>query len=270
LGPSTIFEVGYDWRDSLLNSANSFADLVNNTLDTYSTDFRAKAVFVTHSMGGLLTRVAVSRGQISTADIDRIVHIGTPLLGAPSAFSSLYGQLRFPFLGPFLWWTHGKRAVRFRENLFECVRTFKSAWELLPHDPVAYIRHQGTIRHINPLSDKLKIIDPSHVARARQVHQLVVNSESQLVNAGIPVHKIYTSSHQTPTEYQYDVGYSSTAAGDLKYDLVAPPIVNSNGDGTVPNTSAWGTNVNRYPVIDVSHVEMCNHSRVAKVLWGLL
>jgi hypothetical protein len=267
-GPSVTFAIGYDWRDSLLNSATSFATVVNTTLEKYSTDERAKAVFVTHSMGGLLTRVAIGGGQIAPDDIDRIVHIGTPLLGAPSAFSSLYGQLRFPFLRTFLWMTHGKRAVRFRENLFECVRTFQSAWELLPHDAVQYIRHQGTVRNVNPLSGT--IIDPVHVTRVRQVHQLVDQSDGLLVGARVPVHKIYTASHQIPTEFQYEVGISSTATGDLKYDLVAPPIENSNGDGTVPNTSAWGNRVNAYPVIDVSHVEMCNHSRVAKILWGLL
>jgi hypothetical protein len=268
-GPTATIEVGYDWRASLLDLSASVSGQIKQTLRQFSDHNKvvAKAVLITHSMGGLLVRVAIGSGQISSNDIDRVIHIGTPLIGSPSAFSSLYGQLRFPLLDQFLRFAHGKRAVRFRENLFDCVHTFHSAWELLPQQFHAYVRHTGTIRLINPLTET--VIDPAHVSRARQVHQLANQAEGILTNAGIPVHKIYTDSHQVLTEFQYDVSIRGIP-GKSKY-VIDRIYENSEGDGTVPSISASG-NRPKDPnsVIDVSHAEMCNHRRVSALLPGLL
>jgi hypothetical protein len=267
LRPNDVVEVGYDWRDSILNLSSTLSRIVNSHLDASTDNGESKAVLITHSMGGMLARVAISKGELTTSRIDRIIHMGTPLLGAPTAFASLYATFRFPFLEAYMKWSHFRNTALFRENLFDCVRTFDSAWELLPQDIIKYIRHSGRYGHVNPLDEGY--IPSATVDRVRRVHELVNQAGTILANAGVPVYFIHTGTHRKPTEIEYEVTPEATPNANWRYKIHAN-IPTFHGDGTVPAYSAGGNRVNPPPVLNVSHDDMCNDATVTAILPGLL
>ncbi|MGA8221597.1 MAG: hypothetical protein WB780_08075, partial [Candidatus Acidiferrales bacterium] len=93
--PSKIIGVGYDWRQSNLDSADDLAAQITKFLGSAISkppppNEERRLTFIMHSMGGLVVRIAIARDLIDSGWIDRLIHIGSPLYGAQSAFGSLY------------------------------------------------------------------------------------------------------------------------------------------------------------------------------------
>ena len=263
-GSSRLIKFGYDWRDSLRNSARRLGQEAAGRLGS-----RQKIVFIAHSMGGLLVRVAIGQGDVDAADVDRVIQIGSPLRGAPSAFSALHGTVRMPFLPEFMKLLHGKRSGVYLKNFHECTKTFPSAEELLPHEDWRFIRHVGKTRIINPLKDS--VFDATRRRNVKAVHSLITRAGEILDQAGIPSHCIYTDTHVERTETEFRVARATDKWGNTTYEI-RQTDTSSNGDGTVPSQSARGTDLKdfRAPVIDVAHPFMCEDRKVVGLLSGML
>jgi pimeloyl-ACP methyl ester carboxylesterase len=116
---------GYDWRANLLDSAQQLCDFIGDR----------HADVIAHSMGGLVTWLAVQRcGQ----HIDRAVFAGTPFGGAPGVFKDLF---------------RGTETVRNTALLSpEALWTFSATWQVLPVRDDFFVDGEGKRVEV-PISD---------------------------------------------------------------------------------------------------------------------
>src|SRR5262249_34826573 len=95
-----VQEFAYDWRESISNAARWLGSKLSLEFgDVNRPSDKVRFSLITHSMGGLVARVAVTDGYVHPQNVRTIIHIGTPLRGSASAFRCLH---RDPL--PFLDW----------------------------------------------------------------------------------------------------------------------------------------------------------------------
>lgn len=259
-------EFGYDWRAPLVESANELAGRLEvattgAVLDE-SDGITPKFTFITHSMGGILVRVALGTGALLPGQIDRIIHIGSPLKGAPAAFRSAYDSAGLPFFQELFSFIRRKNTAAFQQNLLECIRTFPSLYCLLPTEEISYLFYSQSSRS-NPLREKY--MDEFCRGTAHEAHRLVAKSQELIEQHHIPTYAIYTAMHAgRRTELEYRVTPLGLGRGYAIDEIVARTI---HGDGTVPSDSARGEGtVSALSVLDVEHAYMCNNVSVVECL----
>jgi pimeloyl-ACP methyl ester carboxylesterase len=264
--PTNIIEVGYDWRQSNVTSAGDVASFLSRCLGSPLSRppppaEERRLTVIMHSMGGLVARIAVARGLIHPRWIDRLLHIGSPLYGAQSAFGSLFGaEDILPLISLLVSARRLKNRDRFLQFLQTCIRSCPSIYELLPRRQIPYLRpwvDRGsspiTNRLTNPLNENY--IDPALVAYAVNAHALLDKACTTLSRAKIPSFTIYTHSHPSlKTEIEF---FAQAQQGG--YRVVEVTGLTSFGDGTVPSDSARGDmEYDRpIPVYGVKHAAMC-------------
>jgi pimeloyl-ACP methyl ester carboxylesterase len=271
--PNGVLKIGYDWRRSLVDSSKDFG----NELDLQAAALAAKNqiasdevrfTFITHSMGGLLLRCALAQHAIPLKRIDRIIHIGAPLDGAPAAFSGAYRKGGLPFLRELSRLFHPLRnAGSFFRKVLESMQTFPSAYQLMPPVGRNYLYYSAS-QWTNPFVDPQANITPAMKQHAAQAHQLLVVADQMVHSAGLSqtTYTIFGEHHSSKeTESAFHVAAGAGAPGG--YDILGT-VETQDGDGTVPAASASGTlgNLNREPVVNVTHATMCNDKKVVNVL----
>ena len=78
---TNLFVFPYDWRKSNADSAEKLRDKINKILADTGAD---KVDLVAHSMGGLVAKKYIALN--GAGNVDQLIFIGTPQLGAPKAF----------------------------------------------------------------------------------------------------------------------------------------------------------------------------------------
>lgn len=264
----------YDWRESLLSTAEVLGSFLEEYVQQLAksengnlTDYRF--VFLTHSMGGLLVRVAIGKSLIKSQNIDRIIHIGSPLQGAPAAFRSLYGKELLPWLSELTTLFKWKNADLFFEHLLDNVRTFPSLYQLLPpkgHSPYLYY---SAGQRGNPLSEPY--IPLEYQRYANDAHAMLEKAEQVIIENKVKCFTIYTETHnQEKTDVEYRVRPLAPPA--TGYQIMEAIGRTAWGDGTVPFESACGSlpSCKQNPVKNVTHAFMCNNNKVVDLLHGIL
>jgi Lecithin:cholesterol acyltransferase len=267
-GINQVIECGYDWRESLQESCKHVVALIENSvgraLDTTSNNEDPRLVFITHSMGGLLLRVAIGAGRLHLSQIDRIVHYAPPLLGAPVAFRSLVEKASLPYLNEIVGFTRLMNRDKFVSLVYEAFRTFPSLYELLPPSHVTYVRdHRYHI--VNPLSGGT--LNSQLTSHAVNTHAILAKADQDLYQAGIQVFTIYSqfnSAHKTDMEYRVQPlgppsnSYQINESWDSLY-----------GDGTVLAESASSSIASTsLKVADVDHAYMADTQLAVNFLSG--
>lgn len=82
-----LFTFPYDWRNSNVNTALKLKEKISEVKDVCGCD---KVDVVAHSMGGLVSRQYVQSSDYQN-DIDQLVFLGTPHLGAPKSYLTWEG-----------------------------------------------------------------------------------------------------------------------------------------------------------------------------------
>lgn len=262
----------YDWRESLLTTAT----LLGNTLNAHVSRLAKtdnvdpslyQFVLLTHSMGSLVARIAIALNAILPDQIDRIIHIGAPLQGAPSAFGSAYGEDILPMLHDLTKFVHGKNAAAFFRFLRENIQTFPSIYQLMPPRSSAYLYYSQNNR-VNPLNEGC--IPPEYRNYASDAHDKLVEAERIITNNALKVFTIYTETHsEQKTHTEYRVEGLGPSRG---YNIIEILGRTNYGDGTVQEESAKGSKASckANPVLNVTHTYMCNESKVVDLLPGLM
>jgi hypothetical protein len=272
--PERTVKAAYDWRGSLLDSAIGLVERIDAHIEGRLSAAPASDVrlsVLTHSMGGVLLRCAIGLGLLDVQRVERIVHIGTPLAGAPDAFRAAYGDPGLPLLREMNHLIRGKRTHQFWQHLQRCVRTFPSLYELMPHPGQNFLVFSPARRE-NPFDPRFTSYLPTeHLQGARDVQAALQEAERRLFAAGTAVYTIFTENHsQRMTDLDYRV--RAIAAPDPEYEILEAGASTRQGDGTVPVESARGSHQTcRWkPLLNVTHASMCNEKKVIQVLETIL
>jgi len=228
--PGNLMEFAYDWRLSNAVNGRRLAAEALPLLEHWrkqAANPDAKLVLVCHSMGGLVARwfLEVVDGWKNTRTL---ITIGTPFQGAIGALEALANGVSFE-LGPF------------RRDLSQLVRSFPSAYELLPTYPCLDV-------------------GGSNVRRLSEVSGLGLNAK-MLASATL-LHTRIAEKVQSRADRGYDIvavkGVMQPTAQSARTSLRGiEPIrsykgVDQGGDGTVPRPSAhppeWDSESTGYTV----------------------
>jgi hypothetical protein len=266
-------KLGYDWRQSLLVSAATIGSRVKEHIAWLSrseniSEQSVRLVFFTHSMGGLVVRIALSLGAIDPSNIDRIIHIGSPLRGAPQAFSAAYRRGSLPLLQGLVNLIQWRNKDAFFSHLLETFRTFPSVFQLMPPRGYPFL-YYSISRRESPLAEAY--IPQALQKLANQAHNELAKAQELLITKNLKVFTICTKVHsQKETELEYRVQpQPAPAEGYIIEETIGKT---DRGDGTVPFESAQGIQgfEETKPILNVDHLDLCNSQQVVALLPTIL
>jgi pimeloyl-ACP methyl ester carboxylesterase len=260
-------EFPYDWRLHLPRVANQLGEWLTERCDflrypegRQQVDEQPRLSIVAHSMGGLVTAVALMRGFLNPANVDHLVTVGTPFRGAPAAFRGLYDLGYLPGL------TRIETLVNLRlnrrtcrANMREAFQSFVSSYELLPHDSDRFVALKGKGR-VHPFEHEGIRRDYSDAARE-------VHAEMQGFPAFVDTHPnmntlfIYANDRgETDSIYEATPAYGGFEKVQCSQK--------TEGDGTVEASSASLNYKARHgsPVAGVKHANMCDSQKVVDLV----
>jgi pimeloyl-ACP methyl ester carboxylesterase len=263
-----VVEFAYDWRASLIDTAVTLGKFLSTNLGIdVKESGSSRFTLITHSMGGLVARIALVAGEIHHENIEKLIHIAPPLKGSAGAFSNLYGSVDLPLINQFLWvswhgWTNGRRALR---NLQAALRTFPSMYQLLPPSGENFLRdHRGTA--FNPLDPGRPVIPVGFKAEAEYAQDMLRQSITDLEKWNIPRSIIFGSNGNNSTHDSFNIRVVNN-----EYEPVKPiPLLRADGDNRVTVRSATydglDPNCDARPILAATHMTMCDDNRVLGIL----
>lgn len=229
-----LFTFPYNWRKSNVETAVLLKEKIDAVKDICDCD---KVDLVAHSMGGLVARQYIQSDAYEN-DVDQLIFLGTPHLGAPKAY---------------LMWEGGEVGPLFpiSGTLMEKVLSLE-AEEMGFQDLFTYLREQpiSSVQELLPIYDY--IFDDTNLRNYPDGYPInsflenLKNSVSQLENSGVRVFNIVGSvgslstisgiQIQATREYLplWEHGYPK----DYYALLGGHGLIQASGDGTVPVASA--------------------------------
>lgn len=234
-----LFTFPYDWKKSNTETAlllKAKIDEVKSICDCNKVDV------VAHSMGGLVTRQYVQSTNYEN-DIDQLIFLGTPHLGAPKAYLMYEGGENGPGVQnalTHLFLSHFAHEAGY-ENTFDYIRLkpIPSVRELLPvynylFDEVSSLRAYPNSYPTNPFLENLN------------------NNLGLLSGSGVEVVNIIGENQTNDTINSITVKDSTVLP--LWQHGVPTSLNNGEGDGTVPSSSAKA--VGTFIEINSSHSKL--------------
>jgi pimeloyl-ACP methyl ester carboxylesterase len=221
--PGNFVEFPYDWRRDNRYTAARLKRVVDEQLLQWRQHLGSnepKAIFVAHSMGGLVARyyLEVLEGW---PDCRALFTIGTPHRGSVNALESLVDGVRFPFV-----------------DMTAALRSFPSLYQLLPIYPVVE-RAGGTFR-VAELAD-IPGVEQAAAADALQFHREIEaavarhQAEARYLDPRSGYQLLPIVGFRQPTNQSASLGAGVTIARRVPTGVDA---VLGDGDGTVPRASA--------------------------------
>jgi pimeloyl-ACP methyl ester carboxylesterase len=275
-------EFAYDWRQDIFDAAeqlgawlaakHGFSDAAAGKQKPGGP---REINIITHSMGSLVAAIALMEGRVHPGNVRRLISVGAPFAGAPASFAALYSTGYLPFMEWVAAWVNkGKDPKENRRAIKKAVQSFVSSYQLLPHQPDAFVNIRGEgWRH--PFSSG--IIPAPMQAAAQKAHKLMDDFGDFLKKNSVNYHFIYSASPKrfwfgsNDTPFRYRARYGPGGSGPTFEGIgVEQP---ARGDGTVPADSASLYDMNaptRTGIPGVRHAYMCNDRTVVDRIKQLL
>lgn len=216
--PGNLLPVPYDWRLSNRHNGQRLAGIVEPALDRWRSQggryADAQAVFICHSMGGLVARWYIEKcgGAEHTR---KLVTLGTPWRGAAAALTQLVNGVR-KGIGPF------------SVNLTTFARSLVSTHQLIPE----YAAIETGRDYLKTTETHVPELDTARLADAMAFHLDLQAAEAARPAANTTTHMIVGTRQPTLTTVRLT---DETALG---LNTIGPD--NDYGDATVPLTGAVG------------------------------
>ena len=226
----------YDWRLDIQQSGAVLAERLRNLA---SAEASRRLAIVAHSMGGLISRVALALP--GTQHVDRVVLLGTPNLGSYAPVQALRGT--YAVVRKIARLDGASSAERLTEEVFN---SFPSLYEMVPIP-----RRKGAPDLLAPggWPDSGPALRPSLLERARRFREELPPPDARLIAiAGVGQETI--------------TGVSKGRDG-FTY------TVTRHGDGTVPADSAALDGTNTY-YVNAAHSDLTRDAHVASAIVELL
>jgi len=265
-----VLTFAYDWRESVATSAQNLGRFLRQKLSALLSKQRCGLTFVTHSMGGLVARVALMEEHVNRSFVEKVIHIAPPFLGSAAAFRSIFHKCNLPLIEDFIWLCYGlKNGSLALENFRGVLSSFPSMYELMPPVSEEFL-YIGAAGMTNPLAAPHVVIDAAMRKQARHVHQRIRSSLGQLPKWGIEAHTIYATGGPDQTDETYKV-FEDAA----HYEVLEPVpyAATDRGDGTVTARSCTfdgRDTANSREVVGEKHAYMCNSKKVIEILATLI
>ena len=217
-----LFTFPYDWRFSNILTAVALKDKIAEVKVLCQCD---KVDLVAHSMGGLVARQYIQSSRYAN-DIDQLIFLGTPHLGAPKAYYS-WGGATVPPNDPvysvikFMLWSE---AFKLNQNLFDYIhQSVLSIRELLPIYDYLTLNDTGVIEHY-----------PNGYPTNPFLENLSAGTDT-LLNSGVEIVNIIGNTGNSTI-----TSISVASSTDAVLWEHGEPVVESYGEGdaTVPVSSA--------------------------------
>ncbi len=246
-----FFYFPYDWRLDL----NNTKDYLKTTIDSIKSQTGASKInIIAHSMGGLMVKDYIA--QYGKGDIDKLIFVGTPHLGAPKAGKVLLegDDLGIPWLNP--------------SRIKDVSDNSPASYELLPQQKYFDV-FQGYIKSGLSL---LNYTDTKSFLISQNLNSgLVANADSffaknlqdmdlsgvdtyNIVGCGLGTQAAYNYNRVNPLFFPKRIGYTS-------------------GDETVPLVSAAYINISankKFYAKRVSHSNLPSQSSVRSAILNIL
>jgi pimeloyl-ACP methyl ester carboxylesterase len=228
--PANFFEFPYDWRRDNRASARKLQRFINDKLHlwrAHTNNPDAKVIFVTHSMGGLVTRYYLELLD-GWRNCRLLVTFGTPFRGSLNALDSL---------------ANGVSKAFGLVNLSAFFRSCTSMYQLLPTYPAVLV--EGEYRRVAETDLRKVQVDQERAAAGREFHEEIrkaVERRLQTVPADqsyalLPIVGIEQKTLQSAELHGEKVVLSKGLPAWV-IDQVSNSEVLETGDGTVPRLSA--------------------------------
>ncbi|MEK9185626.1 MAG: hypothetical protein AAB863_02510, partial [Patescibacteria group bacterium] len=235
-----LFSFPYDWRFSNVLTAVALKDKIAEVKNICQC---AKVDLVAHSMGGLAARQYIQSPQYAN-DVDQLIFLGTPHLGAPKAYYPWEGAEAPPgdFTYSFIKFLLSREAKKLDYELFDYIhQNIASFRELLPIYNYLTLKDSGVVEKY-----------PNGYPTNTFLENLSAGT-SQLLNAGVEI-----------TNIVGDIGNDSTIASitlassteQVKWEHGYPDELNYGaGDNTVPLSSGNFINSD-LNILESKHIDL--------------
>jgi len=247
-----LFYFPYDWRLDLENTK----DLLNQEIENIKVQTGAQKVdVIAHSMGGLLVKSYID--NFGAGDIDKLIFVGTPHLGAPKAGKVILEGERF------------KIFFLEEDRMQELALNSPALHELLPNETY-FSQFQG---YISPFS----FFGPLEFLNYQQTTDFFVD-EKQKNPLMFQKAEIFFSNNLENIDYEginaYNiVGCKTSTQAAYRMGLFGSiaHVGYTSGDGTVPIVSAsYAPGAKNYYVKNGEHAELPSRGGVKELIADLL
>lgn len=221
--PANFFEFPYDWRRYNCVSAAKLQKLIKARLPQWresTGNDAAKVILIAHSMGGLVSRYYLEKLE-GWKDCRALITFGTPYRGSVNALDFLVNGYKQRFI-----------------DLTEVLRSFNSAYELLPIYPV--VNAGGDFKRIEDVNGIG--LDSARAAKARKdFHEVIIKAVEEHQNDAayrkgykiIPIVGTRQPTLQSAVFENNKLTTNETVPSKNQDDQLL-----AEGDGTVPRLSA--------------------------------
>jgi hypothetical protein len=241
------YAFSYDWRQDIRISGRLLGEAIERWHVLHN---GAPAWIIAHSMGGIASRWYIEK-EGGKDFVSRLFLIASPWNGAPKAMQSV-------FRGVDLFLRARFNPMRVRELTQRTIRSFPSAYQILPHQGL-YL-HDGEGRAFDPYANTTWLENDAQ--RALLADALLFNKE---LGNSLSVETLCFFGRKRPTASQGVAMLDGSGLWDGVTWEVEPA-----GDGTVPETSAVHEAAQQKLPFAADHASIYVHPGVLEVLqWEL-
>ncbi|KAL7718004.1 1-O-acylceramide synthase [Entamoeba marina] len=248
-----LFAPGYDWRYADLKR-NDWISQTSELVKTAVENSGHKAVFVTHSYGGVMMLEALELFGKDFCDtyIEKVIAISAPYLGAVKMLKSLLsGENEGVPMDPLI----------FRSF----VQGMESTFQLLPNENYwdgVIMKYQGVEYKGSDMKEILKLVE-LNLNYAEQIYgESLQRYNYNYVPNNVSLHCLYSGGIETQTYLEYGESFEEE-----------PTITYGDGDGSVnSNSLQWclksGFSVTSKYIGKVEHMDMVKNTDVIDYVKG--
>lgn len=226
-----LFTLPYDWRESNVLTALKLRDKINEVQGVCQCD---KVDLVAHSMGGLTARQYIQSDKYEN-DVDQLIFLGTPHLGAPKAYLMWEGgESDLSFQDQFIKFVLSRDAQKAGfTSLFDYIRNrpIPSVQELLPVYDYLRDKSSGLLRTYPNNYPQNTFLENLRVGAVNLLDKVkVTNIVGDLgITNTINTIRVIDSPNPQLWEHGYPDGFDGSTADN--------GLERGSGDKTVPSIS---------------------------------